>query len=96
MLQANAVSCHLHFAVLGFCFGQEVDVFVLGNILIFLFRAKFYCFGLNFNVLVLTLGVLGFISIGVLIQNLKFLSPCLVLNYLKLKFNHQLSVSSFP
>ena len=40
MLQANAVSCHLHFAVLGFCFGQEVDVFVLDNILIFLFRAK--------------------------------------------------------
>ena len=76
MLQANAVSCHLHFAVLGFCFGQaeEVDVFVLGNILIFLFRAKFYCFsfGLNFNVLVLALVVLGFISIGVLIQNLKF------------------------
>ena len=74
MLQANAVSCHLHFAVLGFCFGQEVDVFVLGNILIFLFRAKLYCFsfGLNFNVLVLALVVLGFISIGVLIQNLKF------------------------
>ena len=72
MLQANAVSCHLHFAVLGFCFGQEVDV--LGNILIFLFRVKRYCFsfGLNFNVLVLTLEVLGFISIGFFIQNLKF------------------------
>ena len=59
VLQANAVSCPLHFAVLGFCLGQDVDVFVLGNILIFLFLAKFYCFGLNFNVFSFDFGSFG-------------------------------------